>query len=226
MITRNLVKVLSGWTGGGYAANSPGQACILATGVSARKSSIGSNYEGYDIYVLSSTEFDKLDGNTPSNITYVNTNLRYMMNNLKGPSGAYSYGSSTSGCWTILLGTGTTPATPDDIAVETPISFDKLWYSSWTMISPYKSCGMSNNIQNRSEEDLTVNEVCLCYCCALPTTKDSIAWYYFIAGRQALTNYVLMTREVLDTPIIIPAGQTRTFTVTLNYEDMLLKQTA
>lgn len=226
MITRNLVKALSGWTGGGDDANVASQACILATGVSARKNSIGSNYQGYDIYVLSSTDFNNLDGNTSSYITNVNTNLRYMMNNLKGPSGAYSYGSSTSDCWTILLGTGTTPATPDDIAVETPISFDKLWYSSWTMISPYKSCGMSNNIQNRSEEDLTVNEVCLCYCCALPTTRDSIDWCSVLAGRQALTNYVLMTREVLDTPIIIPAGQTRTFTVTLNYEDMLLKQTA
>lgn len=224
MITRNLVKALSGWTGGGNNANVAGQACILATGVSARDNSISEDYDGYFVYVLSNTDFDELDGNTPSYITYVNTNLRYMMNNLKGPSGAY--GSSTSGCWTILLGTGTTPATPDDIAVETPISFDKLWYSSWTMISPYKSCGMSNNIQNRSEEDLTVNEVCLCYCCALPTSSYSIAWYYLIAGRQALTNYVLMTREVLDTPIIIPAGQTRTFTVTLNYEDMLLKQTA
>lgn len=85
---------------------------------------------------------------------------------------------------------------------------------------------MSNNIQNRSEEDLTVNEVCLCYCCALPTDTYSIDWCQALAGRKALANYILMTREVLDTPIIIPAGQTRTFTVTLNYEDMLLKQTA
>ena len=225
MITRNLVKALSNWTGGGDDANVAGQACILATGVSARDNSIGSDYQGYNIYVLSSTDFDELDGNTPSNITNVNYNLAYMMNNLKGPSGAY--GNYTSGCWTILLGTGTTPVTPDDIAVETPISFDKLWYSSWTMISPYKSCGMSNNIQNHSEEDLTVNEVCLCYCCVLPTTSSAnLAWYKYFGSSKVLTNYILMTREVLDTPIIIPAGQTRTFTVTLNYEDMLLKQTA
>lgn len=203
----------------------PNQACILATGTSVRYSAPSANYIGYRIYSVTSTNLEELSGSN-SNASYipnVNNNLKYMMANLS-PAQAFYANKNAEVCWTILLGTGTTPATKDDIAIETPLSFDDIYYTSWTCLLPYTGCGMSNTIQNRSANDLTINEIGLACCVKQTTNNMSERWYENLANSNYALNYVLITREVLDTPIIMSAGSTRTFTISINYEQMLNNQ--
>lgn len=225
MITRNLIKCLSDWTGGGVYSNISNQACILATGTSSRYSLVSSDYNGYMIYPVTNTNLVELSGSN-SNASYipnVNKNLKYMMANLSPAKSFYS-DSYAEVCWTILLGTGTIPATKDDIAIETPLNFDDIYYTSWTRLSPYTGCGLSNTIQNRSANDLTINEIGLACCVKQSTGSQAGRWYNDLTNSAYALNYVLMTREVLNTPIIMPAGSTRTFTISINYEQMLNNQ--
>ena len=116
------------------------------------------------------------------------------------------------------FGTGTTAPTEDDYTIESIIS------SGLSLTgTPQKQYNLDSEtgvytvyydltLANTSESDITINEVCN-FSCVYPTTNK---------GDSPTTNVynyfsVLMSRTVLDTPLIIPAGESGVIRYSMSY---------
>lgn len=108
---------------------------------------------------------------------------------------------------TLIVGNGTTPATINDIKIEsqiktlTPIS-SSVFYSNRD-IDPSIFYGINKTYKNNTSESITVTEICLYT--QIPYVAD---------GRNAWSN-VLLAREVVD-PVIIAPGETYTFSINID----------
>lgn len=107
----------------------------------------------------------------------------------------------------ILLGTGTTAPTADDYRLEsqitTNLSCDSVSVSRNTTVKTYTA-----TFSNSGTSDMTVTEIgyALRMCYYIRSTSDTYTYDNF-----------LMDRTVLDTPVTIPAGESRTITYTLSF---------
>lgn len=107
----------------------------------------------------------------------------------------------------ILLGTGTTAPTADDYCLESQItenlSCDSVSVSRTTTTKTYTA-----TFSNSGTSDMTVTEI-----------GYALRMCYYIRSSSNTYTYdnFLMDRTVLDTPVTIPAGESRTVTYTLSF---------
>ena len=108
---------------------------------------------------------------------------------------------------TLIVGNGITPATINDIKIEsqiktlTPISSSVIYSNK--DIDPSIFYGVNKTYKNNTSESITITEICL-------YTKMP----YITDGRTAWSN-VLLAREVID-PVIIAPGETYTFSINID----------
>lgn len=112
---------------------------------------------------------------------------------------------------TILVGSSTTPATYDDYAMGSRIDSTVLESVSPPSLANNNYNGqftITHELRNITSDDVTVNEIGF----ASGGSPNS--------GTTTMPNYALWTREVLSTPVIIPAGGQKTFTLTIDFNKM------
>jgi len=111
----------------------------------------------------------------------------------------------TNGRGYIILGNGTTEPTPEDYRLESQItenlSCDNVSVSRNTTIKTYTA-----TFSNSGTSPMTVTEI---------GYVSRFVWDYTF-GDYSFDNF-LMDRTVLDTPITIPAGESRTVTYELSF---------
>ena len=108
----------------------------------------------------------------------------------------------------VSFGTGTTPATVSDYCLESILASTQINVSvpsavSYSRGDTYEEYSVTFGITNKTTEAITISEVGL-------TAEPS-------GGNPIL--YALVDRTVLDTPVTIPAGQSKqiTYTIRFNY---------
>lgn len=113
--------------------------------------------------------------------------------------------TKTLGNGYLMLGTGTTAPTADDYRLESPIttnlSCDSVSVSRTSLIKTYTA-----TFTNSGSSDITVTEV-----------GFMIYIFYNYSNTTENSDHFLMDRTVLDTPITIPAGESRTVTYELSF---------
>ena len=107
----------------------------------------------------------------------------------------------------VSFGTGTTPATASDYSLESILDSTQISVSvpsavSYSRGDTFDEYSVTFGVTNKAAEAISVSEVGL------------------IASPQS-TWYTLVDRTVLDTPVTIPAGQSKqiTYTIRFNYGD-------
>ena len=161
-------------------------------------------------------------GNVPSSFTSLPTlkNLSNYSRAIYTPSGDNYYQqmwccarnalstinrTSTIGNGYLMLGTGTTAPTADDYLLESPIttnlSCDSVSVSRTSLIKTYTA-----TFTNSGSSDITVTEV-----------GFIVYILYTYSSTTENSDSFLMDRTVLDTPITIPAGESRTVTYELSF---------
>ena len=142
------------------------------------------------------TKFTKTDGTTDSR----------SLTSAYCPFKVMSDWTSQSDRTGVSFGTGTTPPTASDYALEsilgdTQISVAAPNAVSYSQGDTYDSYFVAFGVTNKTSEAITISEVGLT---ASPVTN---------------TVCVLVDRTVLDTPVTIPAGQSKqiTYTIRFNY---------
>ena len=113
--------------------------------------------------------------------------------------------TGTTGNGYLMLGTGTTAPTADDYSLESPIttnlSCDSVSVSRTSLTKTYTA-----TFTNSGSSDITVTEV------------GFIVYIYYIqSNSDEKSDSFLMDRTVLETPITIPAGESRTVTYELSF---------
>ena len=119
--------------------------------------------------------------------------------------------TTQTGATGVSFGTGTTPATASDYVIESILNNTQISVStpravSFSRADTYDEYSVTFGITNKTAEAITISEVGLTAC---PNTNGTPY------------PYVLVDRTVLDTPITIPAGQSKqiTYTIRFNYGD-------
>ena len=150
-----------------------------------------------------SADFTKTDGTTTS-ILFNNGYPPFRIMNVWA-KGISQYGVS--------FGTGTTPATVSDyflesILTDTQISVSTPSEVNFSRYDTYEEYTVTFGITNRTAEAISISEVGLT---ANPYRPSSGSNYVF----------AMVDRTVLDTPVTIPAGQSKqiTYTIRFNYGD-------
>ena len=98
----------------------------------------------------------------------------------------------------IAFGSGTTPPKKTDYRIEEHIA-DGLTYSNNSTSEANNVVNWVQTVQNTSSEPITISEVGLFS--AVNTTYVT----------------VLLTRTVLDTPVVLQPNEVKTFTITIDY---------
>lgn len=98
----------------------------------------------------------------------------------------------------IVFGSGTTPPQKTDYKIENHIA-DGLTYSNNNTSETNNVVNWVQTVQNTSSEPITISEVGL-----------------FSANRPN-TLCVLLTRTVLDNPVVLQPNEVKTFTITIDY---------
>ena len=152
------------------------------------------------VFQDTSAEFVKTDGTATSKTYYNADNPFVVMKN-------WAASISTAG---VSFGTGATPATASDYVLESILDNTKINVSvpsavSYSRGDTYDEYSVSFGVTNKTTETITISEVGLT---AAP---------YYSSGSTSV--YVLVDRTVLDTPVTIPAGQSKqiTYTIRFNY---------
>ena len=109
----------------------------------------------------------------------------------------------------LSFGTGTTPATASDYVLESILDDNKINVSTPSSISfsrydTYEEYTVTFGVTNKTGDAITISEAGLT-----------------IYNTNTPYPYVLVDRTVLDTPITIPAGQSKqiAYTIRFNYGD-------
>lgn len=112
---------------------------------------------------------------------------------------------------TILVGSSTTPATFTDYTLGSRIDSTVLESVSPPSLANNNYNGqftITHTLRNITSDDVTVNEIGF----ASGGTPNG--------NTLTMPNYALWTREVLSTPVVIPAGEQKTFTLTIDFNKM------
>ena len=98
----------------------------------------------------------------------------------------------------IVFGSGTTPPQKTDYKIENHIA-DGLTYSNNSTSTTNNVANWVQTVQNTSSEPITISEVGLFSTC------------------DELHLCVLLTRTVLDNPVVLQPNDVKTFTITIDY---------
>lgn len=101
-------------------------------------------------------------------------------------------------CRGIVFGSGTTPPQKTDYKIENHIA-DGLTYSNNSTSKANNVVNWIQTVQNTSSEPITISEVGL----------------FSAVSRSDLC--VLLTRTVLDNPVVLQPNDVKTFTITIDY---------
>ena len=132
----------------------------------------------------------------------------YVSSNSTAPFEALEiWGDGQTNVKGVSFGIGTTPATTSDYCLESILGSTQISVSvpsavSYSRGDAFDEYSVSFGVTNITAEAITISEV------GLIATPSS-------------ANYVLVDRTVLDTPVTIPAGQSKqiTYTIRFNYGD-------
>ena len=109
----------------------------------------------------------------------------------------------------VSFGTGTTPDDASNYCLESILSSTQIDVStpsavSFSQFDTYEEYSVTFGVTNKTAEAITIAEVGLT---ALPDKESNTSYY------------ALVDRTVLDTPVTIPAGQSKqiTYTIRFNY---------
>lgn len=103
----------------------------------------------------------------------------------------------------IVFGSGTTPPKKTDYKIENHIATG-LTYSNNNTSTTNNIASWVQTVQNTSDEPITITEVGLfCY----PNLGNFVC--------------VLVTRTVLDTPVVLQPNDVKTFTITIDYNKFI-----
>lgn len=124
------------------------------------------------------------------------------------PSNFYNTGDKTN--WTIgfaymVLGTGETPPTIEDYKLSGEL-ITGLTYQGQPTLNDNNSLTYSILVTNNTEQPVTIKEVCL----AVGTDNQSSS-----SGAAAL-----LTRDVLATPVTLNTGDSKTFSITIDFRSL------
>lgn len=117
----------------------------------------------------------------------------------------------------IAVGSGSTPATENDYTVESILT--SLTCGSLSVDRSYDSVNgkmyyfVNLALSNPTAEDITVNEVCrLARCFKVTNFGDAVP----TSGSNGIC--VMMDRTVLDTPLVVPAGESAILRYRIGYD--------
>lgn len=114
-------------------------------------------------------------------------------------SSGYRYTPYSRG---IVFGSGTTPPQKTDYKIENHIA-DGLTYSNHSTSKANNVVNWVQTVQNTSSEPITISEVGL-------------------FSAVSSTDYcVLLTRTVLDTPVVLQPNEVKTFTIIIDYNKFI-----
>lgn len=146
------------------------------------------------------TLYQKLTVVTVNNDTF--ENLSIMDTDIKSvPSTLYGFGTENyylPNYRGIVFGSGTTPPQKTDYKIENHIA-DGLTYSNNETSAANDVVNWVQTVQNTSSEPITISEVGL----------------FSALNSQRFT--VLLTRTVLDNPVVLQPNDVKTFTITIDY---------
>ena len=158
------------------------------------------NFYSYMRYEFQSTAstFTATDGTTHKDINFATSNPPFM---------AMKTWANMASSYGVSFGTGTTPATASDYCLESILGGTQISVSvpsavSYSRGDTYDEYSVTFGVTNKTADAITISEVGL-------TIYNSNSPYA----------YVLVDRTVLETPITIPAGQSKqiTYTIRFNY---------
>ena len=136
----------------------------------------------------------------PNGTVTTTTNSNYLLSGL-------SYVSCcefATGVYGTFFGTGRTPPTMDDYKLESPITDGTLHSQSVTPLRGFEQdharLYATHEVHNSGSNDVTITEVGV-----------------FGLGASISDNAFLLDRTVLDTPITIPAGGSKSITVAIQF---------
>lgn len=151
-----------------------------------------------------STLYDKLNVVTVNNdrienITVMGANIKSVETTTYGFATSNTYYPNYRG---IVFGSGTTPPQKTDYKIENHIA-NGLTYSNNGTSETNNVVNWVQTVQNTSSEPITISEVGLFS--AVNTGEIS----------------VLLTRTVLDTPVVLQPNEVKTFTITIDYNKFI-----
>ena len=137
------------------------------------------------------------------------TNMTNLSNDIPPFNAMNVWADGTTDIKGVSFGTGTTPATASDYSLESMLGSTQISVAtpssvSFSKVDTYEEYSVTFGVTNKTSNDITISEVGLT---AMPAS----------AGGSMC--YVLVDRTVLDTPVTIPAGQSKqiTYTIRFNY---------
>lgn len=148
------------------------------------------------------TLYNKLTVVSVNNNTFEGTRLHtYDHDILSVPPKYYNFTSDNTYCPNyrgIVFGSGTTPPQKTDYKIENHIA-DGLTYSNNSTSETNNVANWVQTVQNTSSEPITISEVGL----------------FSANGKEYLC--ILLTRTVLDNPVVLQPNDVKTFTITIDY---------
>ena len=142
------------------------------------------------------------------------TNMTNLSNDTPPFNAMNAWADGTTKIKGVSFGTGTTPATASDYSLEsilgtTQISVATPSSVSFSRVDTYEEYSVTFGVTNKTADAITISEVGLT---AIP---------YSYSSSTNVLKYALVDRTVLDTPVTIPAGQSKqiTYTIRFNYGD-------
>lgn len=146
------------------------------------------------------TFYDQLNVVSVNNDTFVNVTIM-SATIYSSPPTYYNFSTSNQfypNARGIVFGSGTTPPQKTDYKIENHIA-DGLTYSNNRTSKANNVVNWIQTVQNTSSEPITISEVGLFS--AINTTYSCI----------------LLTRTVLDNPVVLQPNDVKTFTITIDY---------
>lgn len=163
--------------------------------------------------------------------TDVNKSSSIPITNQEGIS-AYTYGSNILNkygrTFGLVFGSGTTPPTPEDYILENEIGYSqivdnnvKVTSSDVNYINETMVCSVLYT--NNTDTEQTINEIALRF-----LYNDSNNFYLYSSPNSTSSTtaafgksgWVIFTRDVLDTPIIVSAGETKSIVYTIDFSKL------
>lgn len=153
--------------------------------------------DNYAATLYPSVKVTTTDGNTVNNIYFTESSVNSISSDYYSESGGTTYFNMFRRG--IAFGSGTTPPQKTNYKLENYIT-SGLTYSGNNTNQANNVVNWVQTVQNTSTEQITITEVGL--------------FAKYINGSYPTT---LLTRTVLDTPVVLQPNDVKTFTITIDY---------
>lgn len=112
---------------------------------------------------------------------------------------------SYSKVWHLYIGTGTTPPTENDITLENPVTFTCPVLPQISRGDNYTTLLITFTFTNNTDETKTITEIGLCSRMSSATSNNPA---------------ILFNRRLLENPVIMNAGESYTFSFTIDTSNL------